>query len=155
LAAADPLAARLVAIHSLQQFSARFAASARGTCRAQTIGGLANTERHASRQEETMTMKAEVTNVAKKLIHDKIESQIKIAQARLDTLKAKAQATKATVELGAITELLTKKHAIEQKLNDLKKSTDTTYQQTKADVESRLAELEKSVQAIETKFSAA
>ena len=93
--------------------------------------------------------------MAKQAIHDKIESQVQIAQARLETLKAKAEAAKANAELKLIAELLTKKRSIDQKLSELKKSGDTAYQAAKSDVESRVAELEKSVQAIETKFKAA
>src|SRR5579862_7451191 len=95
------------------------------------------------------------TNMAKHAIHDKIESQINTVQAKLETLKAKAQATKANAELKLIADLLTKKQALDQKLSELKKSGDTTYQQTKTDVESRVADLEKSVQAIEAKFKTA
>jgi phage shock protein A len=94
-------------------------------------------------------------NVAKKAIHDKIESQIKTAQAKLETLKAKAESTKANAELKLIADLLTRKRTIDQKLNELKKSGDGTYQQTKTDVESRVAELEQSMRAIEAKIKAA
>jgi len=94
-------------------------------------------------------------NMAKKAIQDKIESQINTVQAKLDTLKAKAEATKANAELKIIADLLTKKRAIDQKISDLRKSGDTTYQQTKTDVESRIADLEKSVKTIEARFKAA
>ena len=94
-------------------------------------------------------------NMAKKAIHDKIESQINSVQAKLETLKAKAEATKANAELKMIGELLTKKQAIDHKIAELRKSGETTYQQAKSDVESRVAELEKSVKAIEAKFKAA
>jgi len=94
-------------------------------------------------------------NMAKKAIHDKIESQINGVTAKLETLKAKAQATKANAELKLIADLLTKKQAIDQKLSELKKSRDTTYQQAKSDVESRVAQLEESVKSIEAKFKAA
>jgi len=96
-----------------------------------------------------------VTNAARKAIHDRIEAQIKIAQAKLESLKAKAESTKAKAELAVIVELLTKKQAIAQKVSELKASGETTYEQAKSDVESRIAELEKSVQAIEAKFKAA
>src|SRR6266478_252872 len=96
-----------------------------------------------------------VTNVAKQAVHDKIESQIKTAQAKLETLKAKAESAKANAELKLIADLLTKKQTIDQKLNELKKSSEGTYQGAKADIESRVAELEKSVQVIEMKFKAA
>lgn len=92
-------------------------------------------------------------NMAKKAIHDKIESQINTVQAKLETLKAKAETAKADAELKVILDLLTKKQAIDHKLRDLKQSGETTYQQTKSDVESRVAELEKSVKAIEAKFT--
>ena len=94
-------------------------------------------------------------NLAKKAVHDKIESQINGVQATLETLKAKAEAAKANAELKAIAELLTKKVAIDHKLAELKKSGETTYQQAKTDVESRVADLEKSVKSIEAKFKAA
>jgi phage shock protein A len=93
--------------------------------------------------------------MARQAIHDKIESQIKTARAKLDTLKAKAESAKANAELKIIADLLTKKQTIDRKLVELKKSSDSTYQQAKSDVESRVAELEKSVQAIEAKFKAA
>ena len=94
-------------------------------------------------------------HMAKQAVHDKIESQINTVQAKLETLKAKAESAKANAELKLIADLLTKKQAIDQKLNELKKSSEGTYQQAKIDVESRVAELEKSVQAIEAKFKAA
>jgi len=95
------------------------------------------------------------TNMAKKAIHDKIESQINSVQAKLETLKAKAETAKANAELKIIADLLTKKQAIDRKISELKASGDSTYQQTKSDVESRIAELEKSVKTIEAKFKAA
>jgi phage shock protein A len=94
-------------------------------------------------------------NVAKKVLHDKIESQINTVQAKLETLKAKAQAAKADAELKAIANLVTQKHTIDQKLSALKESSETTYQQAKTDVESRVAELETSLKAIEAKFKSA
>ena len=98
---------------------------------------------------------SEWKNMARQAIHDKIESQINTAQAKLETLKARAESAKTNVELTLIAELLTRKRAIDQKLSELKKANETTYQQAKSDVESRIAELEKSVQAIETRFKAA
>jgi len=95
------------------------------------------------------------TNIAKQAVHDKIDSQIKTVQAKLETLKAKAQTAKANAELKLIADLIAKKQTIDHKINELKKSSDGSYQQAKADVESRIAELEKSVQAIEAKFKAA
>jgi len=73
------------------------------------------------------------TTMAKKAVQDKIESQVHGIQAKLDTLRAKAEAAKANAELKAIAELFTKKQAIDEKI----------------------AELQKSVQAIEAKFKTA
>jgi len=94
-------------------------------------------------------------NITKKVIHDKLESQINTVQAKLETLKAKAEATKANAELKGIVDLLTKKQAIDHKLAEMNKSGDATYQRVKNDVEARVAELEKSLEAIETKFKTA
>jgi len=95
------------------------------------------------------------TNVAKQAVHDKIESQIKIAQSKLETLKARAESAKATAELKVITELLTKKAALDRQVGELKKSADASYEKTKDDVQGRVAELEKSVQAIEARLKTA
>jgi len=43
----------------------------------------------------------------------------------------------------------------DQKLNELRKSCDGTFQQAKTDVEARVVELEKLLRAIEAKFKAA
>jgi phage shock protein A len=94
-------------------------------------------------------------NVAKKVLHDKIESQINTVQAKLETLKAKAQTAKANAELKTIADLITEKRAIDQKLADLRQSSEAAYDKAKANVESRVATLEQSVRALETKFKAA
>lgn len=92
---------------------------------------------------------------AKKIVHDKIDSQVKIAQAKLETLKAKAESTKANAQLTAITDLLKRKDAIDQELGELKKTGDAKWDQAKTQIESRVAELESSVRTIESKLSAA
>jgi len=92
--------------------------------------------------------------LAKQAIHDKLESQINTAEAKLSTLKARAETSKANVELKAITELLTRKRAILQKLHELKKSDGGKWEQAKADLETRIADLEKSVKGIESKTKA-
>ena len=60
-----------------------------------------------------------VVNLAKQAIFDKLESQIKIVEAKLETLKARAETAKANIEIKAITKLLTRKR---RKLQELKKS---------------------------------
>ncbi len=93
-------------------------------------------------------------NMAKQAIHDKFEAQIKTAEAKLDTLKAQAESAKANAEIKAITELLTKKHAVQQKLQELKKSGEGRWGQAKTDLEARIADFEKSVKGIESKLKA-
>ena len=92
--------------------------------------------------------------LAKKAIHDKIESQINTVEAKLSTLKARAETAKANVELKAITELLVKKQAILQKLHDLKKSDGGQWEQVKSDLEARISDLENSMKQIESKVNA-
>jgi uncharacterized protein YceH (UPF0502 family) len=93
------------------------------------------------------------TTLAKQAVHDQIDSKVKSVQARLETLKARAEAATAAVK--TIADLYVKKQVIDRLVGDLKKSNETKYQQVKSDIESRVAELEQSVQAIEAKFKAA
>jgi multidrug resistance efflux pump len=95
------------------------------------------------------------TNIAKKVAEDKIQSQIKTVQAKLDTLRAKAESAKANAEIKAIADLAAKKLAIDRKLNELRTSGEATYEQAKADIEARVAELEQSARAIEATFKGA
>ena len=93
-------------------------------------------------------------NIAKQAIHDMLESKIKTVEAKLDTLKARAENAKARVEIKAISELMTKKPAIRLKLQELKNSSGDRWEQTKNDLEARIAEFEKSLKGIESKVKA-
>lgn len=92
--------------------------------------------------------------MAKHVVYDKIESQIKTAEAKLDTLKARAETAKANVEIKAIAELLPKKLVMQHKLQELKKSGEERWEKAKADIETQIADFEKSVKAIESKIKA-
>jgi phage shock protein A len=92
-----------------------------------------------------------VEKVAKQTIHDKLESQIKMAEAKLDMLKARALSAKADTEVKALTELLTRKRALEQEVNALKKMGEEKWEHAKTDLEARVAHFEKSVQEMEAK----
>ena len=92
--------------------------------------------------------------IAKQAIHDKLQSQIHTAEAKLETLKARAETAKANVELKAIAELLTKKYGIQKKLQELKSSGEDRWEQAKADLETHIADFEKSVKGIESKAHA-
>jgi uncharacterized protein (DUF1499 family) len=89
-------------------------------------------------------------NIAKQIVHDKLESQIKTAVKKLETLKLKAEAAKAILEIKAIVALVPKAQAIQQKLQELKTSGGERWEQVKADVEARIAEFEKSLEALES-----
>lgn len=93
-------------------------------------------------------------SIAKHVIHDMLETKIKLAEAKLETLKARAESTKANAELKLITELLTKKFVIRQKLQELKKCGGDRWEQAKTDLEVRITELERSVKDIESKVRA-
>ena len=93
-------------------------------------------------------------NAARKAVHDKVDSQIHTFEALLATLKAKAESAKADAELKAIANLVTAKRTLDQKVAELKKASETAFQQAKADVEARIAEFDKSVKAIESKIKA-
>ena len=94
-------------------------------------------------------------NAARKAVYDKVDSQIHTFEAQLATLKAKAESAKADAELKAIANLVTAKRTLDQKVAELKKASETAFQQAKADVEARIVEFEKSVKAFESKIKAA
>ena len=91
-------------------------------------------------------------NAARKALYDKVESQIHTLEAQLATLKAKAESTKADAELKAVANLVVAKRTLDQKAAELKKAGETAFEQVKRDVEARIAEFRKSVQALESKI---
>jgi len=92
--------------------------------------------------------------IAKQAIHDMLESKIKAAEAKLDTLKARAENAKAKVEIKAVAELLAKKPVIRLKLQELKNAGGDRWEQSKNDLEVRITEFEKSLKGIESKVKA-
>jgi len=56
--------------------------------------------------------------------------------------------------LKAIANLVSAKRALDQKVLDLKKASEATFQQAKADVEARVAEFDQSVKAIQSRIKA-
>ena len=93
-------------------------------------------------------------NVAKHVIHNKLESQVNTAVAKLDTLKAQAETAKANFEIKAISELLPKKLAMQHKLQELRKLGEDKFEHAKADLETQVAAFEKAVNGIESKIKA-
>jgi hypothetical protein len=98
-----------------------------------------------------MTIEA---TAAKQAIHDKLEAQIKSAEAKLATLKARAEAAKANAEIKAITDLLPRKEVLHRKLQELKKSGEDRWEVVKNDLTVLIADFEKSVKEIEAKVKA-
>lgn len=94
------------------------------------------------------------TIIAKQTVHDKLESQIKLAEAKLQTLKAQAENAKANAEIKAIAELAPKIQSIQRKLQELKKSSGEARNQAQADLEAHVDEFEKLLKGIESKAKA-
>ncbi len=99
-----------------------------------------------------MSVQGQVANATRKAVYDKVESQINTFEARLATLKAKAESAKADAELKTIANLVTTKRTLDQKMAELKATGDAAFERAKADVEARIAEFDKSVKAIESKI---
>ncbi len=93
-------------------------------------------------------------STAKHAIHEKLESQIKTAEAKLDTLKARAEVAKANLELKAIAALATQKLDLHERFRGLKASSEADCQHVKKDLETRIAAFEKAVKEIEAKVKA-
>jgi len=93
-------------------------------------------------------------NMAKQAIHDKFETQIKIAEAKLDTVKAQAESAKADAKIKVVAELLASKRALQLELKALKKSGRDRWEQAKADLEAHLAHFVKLLKDVESKAKA-
>jgi hypothetical protein len=98
--------------------------------------------------QATVTVKA-----ARKAVYDKVESQIHTFEAQVATLKAKAESAKADAELAAIANLVTAKRALDAKVAELQSAGETKFEQVKAEVERRLAEFDRSLQALASKIN--
>jgi GrpB-like predicted nucleotidyltransferase (UPF0157 family) len=92
--------------------------------------------------------------LAKQAVHDKLMSQLNAAESKLIALKARAEAAKAHVEIKALGELLASKPAITRRLDQLKQSADEHWEDAKRELEGKLAHVEKTAKAIESKLKA-
>lgn len=88
------------------------------------------------------------TNIAKQVIADEFESQINTAKAELEILASRAEGTMVKAEVEAYEALMPKIQAIQQKLQELKKSTGAKWEQTKADLEALISDFKESVKEI-------
>ena len=98
--------------------------------------------------QATVTVKA-----ARKAVYDKVESQIHTFEAQVATLKAKAESAKADAELAAIANLATAKRTLDEKVAELKTAGEVTFERVKADVERRMAEFDRSLQALASRIN--
>ena len=87
-------------------------------------------------------------NIAKQVIQDELESQINTAKAELEVLASRAEGTMVKAEAEAYENLMPKLLAIQQKLQEMKKSTGAQWQQTKADLEVLISAFRESVKEI-------
>jgi len=92
--------------------------------------------------------------VAKQQIYDQVESWIKTAQEKLETLEDQAEGKMTKVEVEAYETLLPKLQAIQQKLQELKKASGKQWKQLKPDLERLITDFEKSVKQIESEAKA-
>jgi multidrug efflux pump subunit AcrA (membrane-fusion protein) len=93
-------------------------------------------------------------STAKHVVHDQLESRIKTAEAKLDTLKARAEVAKANFEIKAIADLAAQRLEIHQKLQELKSAGEERWEHAKADLVLRIATFEKAVEKIAAKVKA-
>ena len=93
-------------------------------------------------------------NMATQAIHDKFETQIKIAEAKLDMVKAQVESVKTDAEIKVVAELLARKRALQLELKALKKLRGDRWEQAKADLEAHMAHFQKLVKNAESKAKA-
>jgi hypothetical protein len=93
-------------------------------------------------------------NTMKQAIHDKFGTQIKIAEAKLDMVKAQVESANADAEIKVVAELLARKRALQLELKALKKSGGDRWEQAKADLEAHLAHFVKLLKDAESKAKA-
>lgn len=86
--------------------------------------------------------------IAKQVIEDELELQINAAKAELEVLANRAAGTMVKAEVEAYETLMPKLQVIQQKMQELKKSTGANWQQTKADLEALISDFKKSVKEI-------
>ena len=87
-------------------------------------------------------------NIAKQVIQDELEAQIDTAKAELEVLGSRAEGTMVKAEIEAYETLSPKLQAIQQKMQELKKSTGAQWPQTKADLEALISDFKESVKEI-------
>jgi hypothetical protein len=93
-------------------------------------------------------------NMLKQAIHDKFETQIKIAEANLDMVKAQAESAKADAEIKVVAELAARKRALQLELKALKKLGGDRWEQAKSDLEAHIEHFKKLLKDAKSKAKA-
>lgn len=88
--------------------------------------------------------------IAKQIIQDELELQIKTAKAKLAVLTSRAESAMVNAEVKAYQTLSPKLQAIQQKFQELKKATGVQWEQTKADLQARVADFKESLKKVES-----
>jgi hypothetical protein len=102
------------------------------------------------RKQEEESVKIDL-NPVKQAIQKKIASRLRTAEAKLEVLKAQAEAAKASTGRKTINELRTRNRLIQRKLHALKKSGQGQWEEARGDLEAQVADFEKSVRGIASK----
>lgn len=89
-----------------------------------------------------------------KAYEDKINGQIRDAKAKLEQLEAKAATERTQAESQAIAQLKTTRQSLEQKVRDLKTTTEASLDRTKADISAEVAKLHTSIDKLTAQFNA-
>jgi len=87
-------------------------------------------------------------NIAKQVIDDELEFQIKSAKAELEVFANRAEGTMVKAELEAHEILSPKLQAIREKLRELEKSTGAQWEQTTADLAALISDFKESAKEI-------
>jgi hypothetical protein len=94
-----------------------------------------------------MSMTRDAT-IAKQVVQDELEFQINGAKAELEVLANRAEGTMVKAEVEAYETLMPKLQAIQQKMQELKKSTGAQWEQTKAGLEALISDFKESAKEI-------
>ena len=91
---------------------------------------------------------------ARKVLYNKVASQVDAFDARVATLRAKAESAGADAELAAIAKLVTASQTLDHKAAALKSASETTFRRVQDDIERHLGQFDTSLRAIASRVKA-
>jgi archaellum component FlaC len=89
--------------------------------------------------------------IAKQAVYDQLQAKLSLAEATLQTVKARAEQAKADLQIKAIAALFPKTQVIRRELKNLKETSGAGWEKVKAGIEDRIEDLEKAVKNLQTK----